>query len=69
MADNHHPLAKFRVAQNLTQEDLARQLKVAPHTVWRWENGKRLPRASDAKRISKLTGISVGELYQAGVDQ
>jgi len=69
MADNVHPLAKFRAAQNLTQEDLAKQLQVAPHTIWRWENGKRLPRAPDARRISKLTGISVGELYQAGVDQ
>lgn len=28
---------------NLTQEDLAREIGVTRHTVWRWENGWTMP--------------------------
>jgi len=69
MAENDHPLAKYRASRNLTQEALAGELSVAPLTVWRWENCRRTPRPKDAKRISDHTGISVGELIEAGTSQ
>ncbi|UQD69232.1 helix-turn-helix domain-containing protein [Bradyrhizobium japonicum] len=65
MAENNHPLAKWREANNRTQEALASDLGVASLTVWRWENRKRTPRIRDAKRISDKTGISVGDLMEA----
>lgn len=69
MAENNHPLARYRRDNDLTQEALASKLGVWPLTVWRWENGKRTPRPKDAKRISDHTGISIGELIEAGGSQ
>lgn len=71
MAENNHPLARWRDRQTprVTQEALASKLGVWPLTVWRWENGERTPRPKDAKRISDHTGISIGELIEAGADR
>lgn len=66
MAENDHPLARYRAERRITQEALAGELGVTSHTVWRWENKERTPRPKDAKRISEHTGISVGELIEAG---
>lgn len=66
MAENNHPLARYRREHGLTQAALASELGVWPLTVWRWENGERTPRPKDAKRISDHTGISVGDLIEAG---
>jgi transcriptional regulator with XRE-family HTH domain len=65
MAENNHPLAQWRSRQQKTQQAFASELRVAPLTVWRWENRKRTPRLKDAKRISDKTGISVGDLMEA----
>lgn len=67
MAENNHPLAKYRADRGITQEALASELKVAGLTVWRWENGKRTPRRKDAMRVSEHTGIPVGDLIVGGV--
>jgi len=67
MAENNHPLAKYRADHDLTQEALASKLGVAPLTVWRWENKKRAPRPADAKRISDHTQIPIGELIEASL--
>lgn len=69
MAENNHPLAKYRAERGITQEALASELGVWPLTVWRWENRKRTPRIKDAKRISDHTHISVSELIEAGAQQ
>jgi transcriptional regulator with XRE-family HTH domain len=69
MAENPHPLAKWRADNGKTQEALASDLGVASLTVWRWENKRRTPRPKDAKRISNHTGISVGELIEGEVAQ
>lgn len=63
MAENNHPLARYRREHGLTQAALASELGVWPLTVWRWENGERTPRLKDAKRISEKYGISLSELY------
>lgn len=62
-----HPLARYRAERGITQEALADELGVAGQTVWRWENGERTPRPGVAVRISRHTGIPVGELIEAGV--
>ena len=69
MAENNHPLAKWRESQEpkITQEALASDLGVTSVTIWRWEHGKRVPRLKDAKRVSEHTQIPVGELM--GLDQ
>ncbi len=62
MAENNHPLARYRRIRGITQEALATELGVWPLTVWRWENGKRTPRLKEAERVSGHTGISVADL-------
>lgn len=71
MAENNHPLARWRERQEpkVTQEALASKLGVWPLTVWRWENRERTPRLKDAKRISVHTNIPVIELIEAGAAQ
>ncbi|WP_410052704.1 helix-turn-helix transcriptional regulator [Bradyrhizobium sp. SZCCHNRI1073] len=64
-----HPLKKYRSERGITQAELAGELGVWSVTVSRWERGDRTPRPKDAKRISEHTGISVGELYEAGAAQ
>lgn len=66
-----HPLKTFRETcePKLSQADLAEVLGVARGTVVRWENRKRTPRPKEAKRISDQTGISIGALIEAGVNQ
>ncbi|WP_316169149.1 helix-turn-helix transcriptional regulator, partial [Bradyrhizobium sp. SZCCHNR3111] len=59
----------YRVGRQISQEALAKELGVAPHSVWRWENRKRTPRPKVAKRISRHTGIAVGTLIEEGFDQ
>lgn len=66
MAENNHPLAKYRADRGITQKALASELGVADLTVWRWENRERTPRIKDARRISDHTGISVSEIIEAG---
>jgi DNA-binding transcriptional regulator YiaG len=36
-------LIEFRERLGLSQTELAKELRVARNTVWRWENGERLP--------------------------
>jgi transcriptional regulator with XRE-family HTH domain len=55
-------LAAYRKAHRLTRKELADRLKVTETTVWRWEAGERRPAAKYANKVSKMTGISVGEL-------
>lgn len=62
MAENNHPLAKWRAENSVTQEVLAKALDVAPLTVWRWENGARTPRRKDIKRIAEYTGLDASQI-------
>lgn len=59
---SQHPLKRFRQAKGLTQGALAKELGVRGNTVWRWENGSRLPRRTEMLRIVERTGISPSEL-------
>jgi transcriptional regulator with XRE-family HTH domain len=67
MSENNHPLARYRRERRMTQEALAGELGVSPHTVWRWENGERTPRPKEAKRVSNHTGIPAGDLLAASL--
>lgn len=59
-------LRKFRLAAEMTQEQLAESLSVSPQTVSRWENGISYPDIALLPTIAALFEVSVDELL--GVD-
>lgn len=54
---DNHPLRQFRKAKGLSQEALARELRVSVQTVYRWERGT-MPHRKDWRRIREATGIN-----------
>jgi len=62
MAENNHPLAKWRADNGFTQEALARELDVKPNTIWRWEHKERAPRRRDLEKIAEFTKLSASQI-------
>lgn len=57
-------LRRARVEADLTQEELAERIGVAPLTVGRYERGSQAPRPGHLKAIADATGRSVSWLYE-----
>ena len=55
-------LVEFRVREGITQEELARLLRLERSGLSRIESGKRGVSLKALKRIAKATGIPPGEL-------
>jgi transcriptional regulator with XRE-family HTH domain len=53
-----NPIYKYRKANNLTQEALARELGLTKATISRYESGDRKPSVKHIVRIESSTGIS-----------
>jgi len=49
----------YNSGEGLSQEALAKQLKVAANTVSRWETGTYCPSFTDAQRIARFFGVSI----------
>jgi transcriptional regulator with XRE-family HTH domain len=49
----------YNSGEGLSQESLARQLKVAPNTVSRWETGVYRPSLQDLERLARFFGVSM----------
>lgn len=52
-----HPLTLFRQQRGLTRAQLGAEINVSEVTIWRWENGKRMPRGEDLRRLCEFTKI------------
>lgn len=50
-------LAAARVNAGLTQEDVAKALRIGKQTLVSWEKGKTEPKISQVKELEKLYGI------------
>lgn len=57
-----HPLRAFREQENLSQEALAKRLKVNRVSVTRWESGARKPNKDVLQKIWRATGIAPCDL-------
>lgn len=55
-------LKSFRIAQGLTQEDLARRLGMKKQNISRYENSEREPNIRTAKAIADALGVTLQEL-------
>lgn len=56
-------LKRFRLAQNLTQEQAAQALGISTQSVSRWECDTTLPDAMILPKIAALYGVTIDELY------
>ena len=57
-------LKKFRIAKNMTQEQVAEILCVNAQTVSRWECSSTMPDVMTLPVLAKLYGVSAAELLQ-----
>lgn len=55
-------LKKLRKENGITQEELAKNIKVSIQTINKWENNKSLPDAINLLNLSKYYKISLDEL-------
>ena len=51
-----------RVNAGLTQEDVAKHIRVSKNTVVNWEKGRSSPDIVQGKELAKLFGMSVDDL-------
>lgn len=49
----------YNSGEGLSQDSLARHLKVAPNTISRWETGAYRPSVKDLERVSRFFGVSM----------
>ena len=49
--------------EGLSQDALAKQLKVASNTISRWETGTYRPSVVDLERISRFFGVSINSFF------
>lgn len=57
MAEIQISLAAARVNANMTQEDVARVMRVSKTTIVNWEKGKIIPGIPEMEMMSKLYSI------------
>jgi len=49
----------YNSGEGLSQDTLAKHLKVAPNTISRWETGTYCPSVMDLERIARFFGVSM----------
>ncbi|PTJ62023.1 helix-turn-helix domain-containing protein [Mammaliicoccus sciuri] len=60
----HRVLKKKRKETNLSQEDLAKKLKISRQSISKWENEKGYPNIETLLEISEIFNITVDELLK-----
>lgn len=55
-------LRAARVNANLTQSDVARELKMSKNTIVNYEKGRSVPDIETGKALAKLYGMSVDDI-------
>ena len=56
-------LAAARVNAGLTQEDVAKKMKISKNTLVNWEKGKAEPTVSQGRRLSMLYKIPLDNIF------
>lgn len=63
MAEIQISLAAARVNAGLTQDDVARSLKISKNTVVAWEKGTSEPKTSQARELSALYKMPLDNIF------
>ncbi|MCH1981190.1 helix-turn-helix domain-containing protein [Ruminococcus sp. OA3] len=58
----------FRKANNLSIEEFAELIGCSPKSVWRWENGICTIGPRYQRKVAKILGISIDDLYEEEED-
>ncbi len=61
-------LKALRDAERLTQAQLAKELKVVPNTISRWETGEYEPSLDQVWIIGRYFGVSITEFFPPATD-
>lgn len=56
-------LAAARVNAKLTQEDVAKRMKIGKRTIINWEKGVSAPSFADLKMLSDIYGIPLDNIF------
>lgn len=56
-------LAAARVNAELTQEDVAREMRISKQTICNWENGKSTPGVADMEFLCRLYNIPKDNIF------
>ena len=56
-------LAAARVNAKLTQEEVAKRMKIGKRTIINWEKGASIPSFADVKMLSDMYGIPVDNIF------
>jgi transcriptional regulator with XRE-family HTH domain len=61
-------LAELRRQRGLTQEEVARRVRVSTRTVAAWESGASIPRQRNARALAKALGVTLDVLRLADLE-
>ncbi len=56
-------LAAARVNARMTQEEVAKRLKIGKKTIVNWEKGTSIPSFADVNMLSQIYGIPVDNIF------
>ena len=56
-------IAKARVRKKLSQRELAELVGVSYVTIYRWENGDRIPNAVNIAKLANALNTTIGYFY------
>ena len=56
-------LASARVNAKMTQDEVAKAIKVSKNTIVNWENGRSEPKSSQVRELSKLYNIPIDNIF------
>ena len=56
-------LAAARVNARMTQEEVAKRMKIGKRTIINWEKGVAMPSFSDINMLSEIYGIPVDNIF------
>ena len=56
-------LAAARVNAKMTQEDVAKRMKIGKRTIINWEKGVAVPSFADLNMLSSIYGIPIDNIF------
>jgi repressor LexA len=65
---NLNAVQKYRKSLNLSQEEVARRIKVRQATVSDWENGIKMPRIGNIRKLASIYMVDAGILAKDFMD-